>query len=127
MHALRPARDLRGALGEGVLSAAAMTPARGTATGFHRVDGVLRCEDVDVSHIAREVGTPTYVYSAGAIRGQYDALQSALSPVAHRIHYSVKASSNIALLALLRELGAGVDIVSGGEMFRAMHAGFSGR
>ena len=127
MHALWPGLDLRGALGEGVLSATAMTPTRGTATGFHRVDGVLRCEEVDVSHIALEIGTPTYVYSAGEIRAQYEALQAALSPVPHRIHYSVKASSNIALLALLRELGAGVDIVSGGEMFRAMHAGFTGQ
>ena len=127
MHALWAPSDLRGAVGEGVLSAAAMTPLRATSTGFHRVDGVLRCEDVDVSRIAGDVGTPTYVYSAGEIRTQYDALQFALASVRFRIHYSVKASSNIALLALLRERGAGVDIVSGGELFRAMHAGFAGR
>jgi diaminopimelate decarboxylase len=87
---------------------------------------MLRCDDVDLTAIAREVGTPSYVYSAADIRAQYRMLDGALAGIPHRIHYSVKASSNIAILALLRELGAGVDIVSGGEMYRALHAGFSG-
>jgi diaminopimelate decarboxylase len=72
------------------------------------------------------VGTPAFVYSAGEIRAQYEALRAALASARYRIHYSVKANSNLALLALLRELGAGVDIVSGGELFRALHAGFRG-
>src|SRR5262249_53194800 len=54
-------------------------------------------------------------------------LRRALSPVPHRVHYSVKANSNLAVLRLLREAGAGVDIVSGGELFRARRAGFAGK
>jgi diaminopimelate decarboxylase len=81
---------------------------------------------VDLESIARAVGTPTYVYSSASIRAQYEALKQALDGARYRIHYSVKASSNVALLALLRELGSGVDIVSGGELFRALHAGFTG-
>lgn len=97
-----------------------------TAPGFHRVDGLLRCEQVDLETIAGAVGTPTFVYSSASIRSQYHVLARALGPSAYRVHYSVKASSNIAVLALLRELGAGVDIVSGGELYRALHAGFTG-
>ena len=97
-----------------------------TAVGFHRAGGVLRCEDVDLEAVAHAAGTPTFVYSAGSIRSQYQALERALSGTPHRVHYSVKANSNIALLALLHDLGAGVDIVSGGELFRALHAGFAG-
>jgi diaminopimelate decarboxylase len=76
--------------------------------------------------IARSVGTPVYVYDAAVIRERYAALTAALLrrfPV--RIHYAVKANSNLAVLALLRELGAGADIVSGGELFRARAAGFA--
>lgn len=127
MHALRTRGDVRGALGQGILSAEATGRVVTATPGFHRVGGVLRCEDVDLEALARVVGTPTFVYSAGAIRSQYTTLARALSGVRHRVHYSVKANSNIALLALLRELGAGVDIVSGGELFRAIHAGFAGR
>jgi diaminopimelate decarboxylase len=64
------------------------------------------------------------VYDADAIRRQYAALTSALAGVPHRIHYSVKANANLAILALLRDLGAGADIVSGGELARALAAGF---
>lgn len=96
------------------------------APGFARVDGSLRCEAVAVSDIARLVGTPAYVYSAGAIREQYRRLDEAFAGVPHRLHYSVKANSSLAILALLRELGAGVDIVSGGELFRARRVGFDG-
>lgn len=89
-------------------------------------DGALACEGVPLETIARDVGTPVYVYSSGAIREQYARLERALAPVPHRIQYSVKANSNLALLALLRSLGAGVDIVSGGELYRARRAGFAG-
>ncbi len=91
-----------------------------------RVGDVLQCEDVPLPRIADAVGTPTYVYSSAAVRDQYRALEAALSPVPHRIHYSVKANGNLALLRLLRGLGAGVDIVSAGELFRAQLAGFRG-
>jgi diaminopimelate decarboxylase len=80
---------------------------------------------VSLEAIADAVGTPTYVYSARAIREQYDALDRALSPVPHRLHYSMKANANLALLRLLQERGAGVDIVSGGELYKALLAGFS--
>ena len=91
-----------------------------------RQDGVLRCEAVALPQVAAAVGTPTYVYSSAAVRDQYRALDGALSAVPHRIHYSVKANGNLALLRLLQTLGAGVDIVSGGELFRARLAGFAG-
>jgi len=76
--------------------------------------------------IAERVGTPCYVYSAATIKAQYNALANALAGVDVRLHYSVKANSNLAILSLLRSLGAGVDIVSGGELQRALHAGFTG-
>ena len=91
---------------------------------FARVDGRLVCEGMPLSTIARAVGTPTYVYSANAVREQYARLSAALDGVPFRIHYSLKANSNLALLRLLRSLGAGADVVSGGELFRARRAGF---
>ena len=102
-------------MGEGVLTA-----------GFPRVDGALACEGVSLEAIAQAAGTPTYVYSAGAIRGSFERLQKAFAPVPHRVHYSVKANSCGAVLRLLQGLGAGVDIVSGGELYRAERAGFKG-
>ncbi|MFL5463588.1 MAG: diaminopimelate decarboxylase [Gemmatimonadaceae bacterium] len=87
----------------------------------------LRCEDVSLDVVAREVGTPCYVYSSAAIREQYHLLRAALGDLDARLHYSVKANSSIAILALLRELGAGLDIVSGGELFRALEAGYTGK
>ncbi|HEY1953657.1 MAG TPA: diaminopimelate decarboxylase [Gemmatimonadaceae bacterium] len=92
-----------------------------------RENEALRCEAVSLDTIARAVGTPTYVYSAAAIREQYQRLSAALSKVDARLHYSVKANSSIAVLSLLRQLGAGLDIVSGGELFRALRAGYSGK
>jgi len=83
------------------------------------------CEGVSLETIAEAVGTPAYVYSSRAMREQFDALDRALAPVPHRLHYSMKANSNLSLLRLLRERGAGLDIVSGGELFRAREAGYS--
>ena len=102
-------------MGAGVLS-----------TAFSRPDGELVCDGVSLERVARSVGTPAYVYSARSIREQYARLAGALDGIPHRVHYSVKANSNLAVLALLRELGAGVDIVSGGELHRAKLAGFGG-
>jgi diaminopimelate decarboxylase len=94
-------------------------------SAFARADsGALSCESVPLSTIASAVGTPTYVYSANAVREQYARLSSALSQLPFRIHYSLKANSNLALLTLLRSLGAAADVVSGGELFRAQRAGF---
>jgi diaminopimelate decarboxylase len=74
--------------------------------------------------IARRVGTPLYVYDADRIRSQHHALSAALAPLRHRLYYSVKANSSIAILGILRKLGAGVDVVSVGEMARAFRAGY---
>jgi diaminopimelate decarboxylase len=112
---------VRGTVGEVVLTSA---PAQ---SGLSRVDGALWFDEVPLEALAAHTGTPAYVYSARVIREQYGRLSGALGGVPHRLHYSVKANSNLAVLRLLRELGAGVDIVSGGELFRALAAGFTGR
>jgi diaminopimelate decarboxylase len=119
-------------VGKGILGERTI-PERTTATE-NKIDaraastpGGLSVEKVPLQVIAREVGTPAYVYSAGAIREQYERLRSSLGKVNARLHYSVKANSAIAILALLREMGAGVDIVSGGELYRALKAGFVGQ
>ena len=90
---------------------------------FHYRDGHLYCEDVDLTCIAEEFGTPTYVYSAGTILDHYSRLDAALAPIDHLICYAVKANSNRAILNLLVRAGAGFDIVSGGELFRVLTAG----
>jgi diaminopimelate decarboxylase len=97
----------------------------GAASTFAHVDGFLRCEQVSVDAIARVAGTPCFIYSSAAVRTAYEDITSALSGVPHRVHYSVKANSNLGILSLLRSLGAGVDVVSGGELHRALLAGFS--
>src|SRR3954470_23519890 len=94
-------------------------------TGFSRIDGAMHCEGVSLERIALDVGTPAYVYSAATIRDRYARLDKTLAAVPHRIHYTLKANSSRGLLELLRELGAGVDVVSGGELHRALSAGFS--
>ncbi len=86
--------------------------------------GILGIPSGVFEAIAADVGTPVYVYHADAIRSQYHELTDAMAGVSHQIFYSVKANSNLAVLRLVRSLGAGVDIVSGGELVRAMHAGF---
>jgi diaminopimelate decarboxylase len=90
---------------------------------FHYRDGHLHCEDVDLTRVAEEFSTPTYVYSAGTILDHYSRLDSALAPLDHLICYAVKANSNRAILNLLVRAGAGFDIVSGGELFRVLAAG----
>jgi diaminopimelate decarboxylase len=113
---LRRRVEVRGSLGESVLTA-----------GFGRLDGTLHCDGVPLDALAERVGTPSYVYSAQSIREQFTRLTEAFAGTPHKLHYSVKANSSLAILALLRELGAGVDIVSGGELFRALRAGYAGR
>src|SRR5207248_7068856 len=90
---------------------------------FRYRDGQLHCEDVEVGRVAEKFGTPLYVYSAGTILDHYRRLDAALAPLDHLICYAVKANSNRAILKLLVEAGAGFDIVSGGELFRAIKAG----
>ncbi len=90
---------------------------------FHYRDGSLHCEDVDLSLLASEHETPLYVYSAATIRDHFRRLSSTLSGLDHHIAYAVKANSNLSILKLLAGEGAGFDIVSGGELFRVLHAG----
>ncbi|MBA3345622.1 MAG: diaminopimelate decarboxylase [Gemmatimonadales bacterium] len=91
---------------------------------MERVQGSLALGGVRLSEIAEAAGTPVYVYNAEAIRAQYHALDHALSALPHRICYAVKANSTLAVLRIIRDLGAGADIVSAGEMARALAAGF---
>jgi diaminopimelate decarboxylase len=90
---------------------------------FHYRAGQLYCEDVDLTRVAEEFGTPTYVYSERTILDHYRRLDAALAPLDHLICYAVKANSNRAILNLLVRAGAGFDIVSGGELFRVLAAG----
>lgn len=124
MPQVRTAVRIRSNVGESVLTAAKVTEK--ALPGFARDHGVLTCDGVSLASIAEDVGTPFYVYSQAAIASQYRRLSVALSRVPHRLHYSVKANSNLAILGVLRRLGSGVDIVSGGEMYRAQSAGFRG-
>jgi diaminopimelate decarboxylase len=94
---------------------------------FTRERGVLFAEDVPLPAIAEDVGTPCYVYTANTIRARFNALDAAFAGAPHHIHFAMKANSSLAVLRILQELGAGVDIVSGGELFRAREAGFTGR
>ncbi|MCH9650620.1 MAG: diaminopimelate decarboxylase [Deltaproteobacteria bacterium] len=91
--------------------------------GFEYRGGELFADQVSVDSIADAVGTPTYIYSAAALRASYRRVVEAFSPLGVQVHYAVKASSNLHLLRLLRGLGAGMDVVSGGELERAWIAG----
>lgn len=107
-------------MGQGVL-----TDTRFADAGLARHGDALHLGGVRLAAIAAEVGTPVYVYNAEAIRERYRALDRALAGVPHRICYAVKANGALAVLRILRDLGAGADIVSAGEMSRALAAGFA--
>jgi diaminopimelate decarboxylase len=83
----------------------------------------LWCESVPLATLAQTHGTPLYVYSANAVRGNYRRLAAAFAPLRPQICYAVKANFNLSLLRLLKEEGAGFDIVSGGELHRALTIG----
>lgn len=91
--------------------------------GFAWRDGCLHADSIPLPLIAEAAGTPTYVYSATAVRAAYRRLEEAFAPIGARLRYAVKASPNLHLCRLLRELGAGMDVVSGGELERAWLAG----
>lgn len=93
------------------------------AEPFPRRGGTLHCEQVPVAELVARWGTPLYVYSASHVRRRFRELDDALSGVDHLIAYSVKANGNLGVLGLLAEMGAGADIVSGGELHRALRAG----
>ncbi|HEY2568966.1 MAG TPA: diaminopimelate decarboxylase [Candidatus Udaeobacter sp.] len=90
---------------------------------FHYRDGHLYCEEVKLTRVADELGTPAYVYSAETILDHYARLDAALHSLDHLVCYAVKANSNRAILKLLAGAGAGFDIVSGGELYRVLEAG----
>jgi diaminopimelate decarboxylase len=90
---------------------------------FPYVNDRLFCEDVPVEQLVAEYGTPLYVYSANGILERYRAFTGAFAELDPLIAYSVKANGNLAVLRLLAEAGAGADIVSGGELYRARLAG----
>jgi diaminopimelate decarboxylase len=84
---------------------------------FHYHQGELQCEEVSLSKIARQFGTPCYVYSKNAIRKNYHSFRSSFEALDPLICYAVKANSNLAILSLLHEEGSGFDVVSGGELY----------
>jgi len=94
-------------------------------TGFAREGNALRCDGVGLESLAEAHGTPLYVYSRAALEAGYAAYAAAFAAVPHRICYAVKANGNGALLRLFAGLGAGADIVSGGELLAARRAGFA--
>jgi len=98
-------------------------PAGAEDFAYHR--GALAAENVPLARIAAEAGTPFYVYSAAALRRNYRRFAAALAPLPALVAYAVKANSNQAVLRLLAREGAGADIVSGGELSRALAAGIA--
>lgn len=86
-------------------------------------DGMLYCENVPLAEIAENYGTPVYVYSSRCFVDKFTQLNKALSVHPHLICYSVKSNSNINILRMMHELGCGMDVVSGGEIYRAIAAG----
>jgi len=117
-------------VGEGLLTVGSLA-GRGAGAGTLLAEaGLVRrgpslvMEGVRLSEIAEQVGTPAYVYNLPVIRARYAALDAALAAVPHRICFAIKANGNLGVLRAFKELGAGADIVSGGELARALAAGF---
>ena len=93
------------------------------AESFHYRQGEFFCEDVPLASLAERFGTPAYVYSQSTILGNYEQFHGSLARLPNLICYSVKANSHLRILSLLRQVGAGFDVVSGGELARALRAG----
>ena len=102
-----------------------MTPAWPLGVGFDYRNGELHCEGVALAELAARFGTPLYVYSRAAITTAYQAYANALAGRSALVCYAMKANSNLAVLDVLARLGAGFDIVSGGELERVLAAGAS--
>ena len=90
---------------------------------FQYRQGELYCENVPLARIAKEVGTPCYVYSHHTLVRHLRAYDGAFQSIPHILAYAMKANSNLAVLRLMAKEGSGVDIVSGGELYRALRAG----
>jgi len=93
---------------------------------FQYKNGTLHAEDVAIRDIAATVGTPFYVYSTATLTRHYKLFTEALSPLPHLVCFAIKSLSNVAVLKTLGNLGAGMDVVSGGEYLRAKAAGVPG-
>ena len=98
-------------------------PAEGQDTGFTFRKGTLYCEDVKVDDIVASVGSPVYIYSERAVLGNYREIRNAFAGVSPLICFSVKSNSNLSVLHLLALEGSGFDVVSGGELYRALQSG----
>ncbi len=92
---------------------------------FHYQQDELYCEDVPIREIAGQVGTPFYLYSHATLKRHFLAFDKAFEGVRRLVCFSAKANSNMAILKLFADLGSGLDIVSGGELFRGLKAGFT--
>jgi diaminopimelate decarboxylase len=90
---------------------------------FQHCEDDLYCEDVSVARIAAEVGTPVYIYSHATLTRHFRALDEAFSFVPHLICFALKANANLAVLKVFADLGGGLDVVSGGELYRGLAAG----
>lgn len=90
---------------------------------FEYKNGELFCEDLSVTEIAKEVGTPFYLYSKATLTRHFKAFDSGFEEIDHLTCFAVKSCSNIAILSLFGKIGGGADIVSGGELYRALQAG----
>lgn len=90
---------------------------------FSYKNNALYCEDYPISRLADEVGTPAYVYSTATLLHHYQAVAKAFAPLDPIICYSIKSCANLTICKLLKEHGAGFDVVSGGELYRALEAG----
>ena len=87
----------------------------------------LCCEEIELSAVVRDIGTPFYMYSSRAIVTQARAIDEVFHDVNHLVCYSLKANSNLAICRIIAEEGLGVDTVSSGEIYKALNAGFAAR
>ncbi|MFP4171416.1 MAG: diaminopimelate decarboxylase [Candidatus Hydrogenedentota bacterium] len=91
---------------------------------FGYQNGTLHCEQVSIPELAETIGAPFYVYSKAALMGAYREMDEAFGDMDHLICYAIKANPNLTLNRLLAEAGAGAEVVSGGELYRALQAGY---
>lgn len=112
-------------MGEGLLSPDPVAAPSSASAGFERRGGVLTCRGVPLDELAREHGTPLYVYDMDGVAERLARFRGAFADADLLVAYSVKANGNLALLSRLGRLGAGADIVSLGELHRALNAGIA--
>ena len=94
-------------------------------SNFHYQSNELYCENIPLTQIAQEVGTPVYVYSLAEIKTRANSYQQTGQSDRKTVCYAVKANQNPKILEILRDAGLGADVTSGGELFLALHAGIA--